>query len=397
MRQNSSKVDIALVVFSAIWLLVILRLGVWRATVTPSHGVLSYTFNGWSEFPATHHGFLAQYNPDDFYQKRAYTSYTYPFVFFNFAFLAPFHFLFKVPYEIAANFLPYLYVICLTALLIFTRRHGLRATGQTHSPLRWLVAFVAIGIVVTGPLPWVAELKYNRDNFHILAAAAFCYLSTFVFRDEVPKKPLLFVGVFLALWSPIYVPAWILAALFLKKTLVLEREWIFPVVGVSALAWLDLMLPRYVCRWANLTSVSSAFLYRSGLDGSIKYTTGIYQAVFEPFDPRHWPTMFYVFITVSVALALRVLLGREYRTLQQAFFLVIPYCTLAILLPQFTSIHPYLTDPALAVPATFAISFWFLDEKFFQMLNPERCVVWALTAALILMTNLLTISQNLNR
>ena len=381
----------------AIWLLVLLKLGLWHITVRPDGGVLSYTFNGWAEYSAARHHYLGQYNPDDFAQGRAYTTYTYPFLFFNFLFLAPLHFLLKLPYDVAQNSLPYFYVFCLTYLLILTRRDQLLAIIGGKCPFRWMLAFIAIGIMVTDPLPWISSLHYNRDNFHILAAGAFCYLSTWVFRDEVPKRPLLIVGIFLALWSPIYIPAWILASLFFDRTLRLERKWIIQVVGISALAWFNLRLPLYVCQWARLTSVSSDFLYRSGLDGSTKYMTSIYQAVFSPFDPRQWPTAFYLLVTVILGMAFQFLFRKSYRPLQQAIFLLIPYSTIAILFPQFTSIHPYFTDLLLVIPAIFLISFWCLQRELWETLMGKTYVAWLLIACLALMTNLLTVAQNLRR
>lgn len=391
------KLLIALTLTGAIWLLVLLKLGLWHVTLRPDGGVLSYTFNGWAEYPASRHLFLGQYNPDDFAQGRAYTTYTYPFLFFNFLILTPLHFLLKLPYEVAQNFLPFFYVLCLAGLFILTRRDQLLSIVERQCPFRWLLAFITIGIVVTDPLPWVSSLNYNQDNFHILAAGAFCYLSTWVFRDEVPKRPLLLTGVFLALWSPIYLPAWILASLFFNRPLKLERKWLLQVGGISALALLNLRLPLYVCRWAKLTSVSSDLLYRSGLDGSTQYMTSIYQAIFSPFDQRRWATAFYLLVVIFLGVAFQSLFRKQYRPLQQALFLLIPYSTMAILFPQFTSIHPYFTDLMLVIPAIFLISFWCLQREFWENLTGRIYVMWLLVAGLTLMTNLLTVAQNFRR
>jgi hypothetical protein len=394
------KVFIALVVTGAVWLLVLFILGLWRATLIPVEGILSYTFNGWASYPATRHLFLAQYEPNYFATGRAYTSHPYPVLFFLFLFLAPFHFLLKLPYEIAHNFLPYLFVLCLTSLLILTRKSELLMILQEKSPFRWLLAFIAIGIVITDPLPWVASLNFDRDNLYILTAGAFCYLSTWVFRDEVPKKPLLIVGIFIALWMPIFIPAWILASLFFNRALIMERKWLFQVVGVTALGGFNLILPKLICPLFGVAPTGSGFRYRSGLDGSKRYMTSIYQAVVSPHEPRHWPVAFYIVITLLLGVGFHYFLkkrGKQYRPLQQAFFLLIPYAMIVILFPQLTSIHPYLTDPLLVVPATFLISFWFLQKEFWENLTGKTYVAWLLVASLILMTNLLTVAQNLRR
>ncbi len=341
------------IIIGAAWLFVLLKLGLWHSTWKPSEGVLSYTFNGWADFPVSRHLFLAQYEPGYFARGAAYTSYSYPFLFFNFLFLAPFHFLLKLPYEVAQNFLPYFYVLCLALLLIVTAKEQLLELLGEKSPLLWVLAFASIGILVTCPVPWVALLIYNRDNFHVLAAGAFCYLSTSVFYDDarIPKKPFLVVGVFLALWSPLYIPAWILAFLFINRAIDVERTWILKVAGVSALGALNYVAPKFICVLARVHPSGSGFVYRSGLDGSTKYMTDIYHAVLFPNDPRHWPFGFYFLLTLIVGVIFHYLLkGRShYRPLRQAFFLLIPYCTIAIFLPQFTSIHPYLADQLLVI------------------------------------------------
>lgn len=240
----------------------------------------------------------------------------------------------------------------------------------------------------------MTSLSYARDNFHVLAAGSFCYLSTWVFYDKVPKKSLLLVGIFLALWSPIYIPAWILAGLFFNRHLILERKRVLQVMGVSALAWLNIQLPTYVCNLAKVPCPRSGFSYRSGLDGSGQYMTSIYQAIFLPHE-RYWPTAFYFLVTVFLGIGFHYLFQKQkqFRPLQQAFFLLIPYSTIAILFPQFTSIHPYFADLLLVIPATFLISFWFLQREFWENLTGRTYVAWILIAGLILMTNLLTVAQ----
>lgn len=45
------KVSIVLVLMSAAWLGILLRLGLGRATTTPAEGILSRTFDGWATYP----------------------------------------------------------------------------------------------------------------------------------------------------------------------------------------------------------------------------------------------------------------------------------------------------------------------------------------------------------
>jgi hypothetical protein len=388
-----NRILIVLLLTLSVWMGLLLG-GLWRYTVTPEEGHLSRSFDGWSRLPVSRHLFLMEFEPGDFDQGRVYVSGTYIFVLSNFAYLAPFHFLLGLPYNVVHNFLPYFYVFCLTLLLVLTTRKHLLEIAETRNALLWLLVFISLGITITDPLPWVSSFNANRDNPFILTAGLFCYLSTWVFYDEVPKIELLIIGIFLALWSPMFVPAWILAGLFFQRSLVIERKWILHVALVSLLAVFGVVLPLLVARWAGLTPAGTGFLARSGLDGSREYMTSIFQAIFVPWDRRPWPTgSYFLLAAVSTIFFHYFFKGRSrYRPLSQALFLLIPYSTFAILLPQLTSIHPYLTDVLLFVPATFLLSFWFLQKPFWEALTGRTYVAWLLFADLILMTNLLTLS-----
>lgn len=389
-----AKLLFVVIFTGAIWMVLLLKLGVSAATKRPADGVLPNTFNGWMAYPVARSHFLAQYDGTEFSKRKAYTTYTLPFLLSTYLLVEPFHVIFKLPYNTAQNFIPYFYVICLSLLLVFVTRDHLFGLLEKKSVFHWLLAFLSIGIVVTDPLPWVTMLVYTRDCFHVLSIAAFCYLSTWVFNDRVPKIPLLAVGVFLALWSPIYIPAWILVGIFFNRTLLIQRRWILEVIGVCVLGFVSMELPSLMSRHAGFVPVASGFPFRSGLDGSTRYFTSIYQAVTAPIEPRHWSVLFYVVLTVVLAIILDYL-RRESHHLQQTVFMIIPYATIAVIFPQFTSIHPYFTDLLLVIPATFLVAYWFLQKEFWERLTGRSYVAWILATSLILMTNLLTVSQNL--
>ncbi len=387
------RILIVVLLSLAIWL-GLLAGGLWSYTVTPEAGHLSRSFNGWATYPASRHVFLMEFEPGDYSQGKVYISGTYAFVFTNFLYLAPFHFLLGVPYDVAHNFFPYFYVFGLILLLVLSTRKQLREISEQRNSLLWLLMFISLGITITDPLPWVSSFNANRDNPFILAAGLFCYLSTWVFYDEMPRTELFLVGIFLALWSPMFIPAWILAALFFQRSLVLERKGIVKIAAITALAAISAVIPSLIVRWAGLTTTGSGLLFRSGLDGSQEYMTSIFQAVLRPWAPRPWPTGSYFLLgLVSTIFFHYFFKGRSrFRSLSQAFFLLIPYATFAILLPQLTSIHPYLTDVLLFVPVTFLLSFWFLQKPFWEALRGNTYVAWLLFAGLVLMTNLLTLA-----
>jgi hypothetical protein len=83
--------------------------------------------------------------------------------------------------------------------------------------------------------------------------------------------------------------------------------------------------------------------------------------------------------------------------LEQTAFLAIPYATIAILLPQYTSVHPYMTDLLIAVPGGFLAAYWLLHERFWNGLTAKTYAATLLCGAFIIMTNLLAIAQIFRR
>ena len=385
----------ALLAIALIWIAGISRLGVWRATLQPSDGVLSRTFDGWSTFPVSQHGFLGQYAGDEFAHGRAYRSYSYPFLFSMYAVIGPLHALRHLPFNLAHNVVVYLYAGCLVILLAGTARLRWPARGDPRFVPRLVVIGVAVGLVATTGLLWISLLRYNRDNVHVLAAAAFCYLSASVFDGREWHRPWWLSGLFLALWAPYYVVAWALAGIALNRALTFSRRWWTTLVSVAAVAALNVVLPVIVARLLGIVPGGSSLAYRSGLDGSTRYVTTIPTSVMWPVDPRHWPVMPYLVAAGIGALwfsrASRA--SAHARHAGQAAFLLIPYATIAIILPQFTSIHPYFTDLLIVVPATFLLAFWSLQDSFLTSLTGPSLAAWVLGAGAVIMTSLLAIAQ----
>ncbi len=151
--RSGMPVTLSVVLMAVIWLLILLHLGLWRASVRPAPGLLSYTFEGWEQFAPSRHAFMAQYDGTEFGRNIAYTSFGYPFLFAMFAVVAPLHVLFDVPYTLAHNIVPYVFVAALTLLLIVTARGDLLDARERPAPARSALIFLGVGILVTNSLP----------------------------------------------------------------------------------------------------------------------------------------------------------------------------------------------------------------------------------------------------
>jgi|JI10StandDraft_1071094.scaffolds.fasta_scaffold58913_3 hypothetical protein len=372
-----------------IWVLALGPIGLERAARHAEGGVLSYTFEAWERLPMSRHLFLAQYEPGEFEQNLAYNSYAYPFLLAQFAIAAPLRAA-GLPWDLAHNVLPFAYVgLMAFALFRVTRPQAPR----TLAGVATLVA--AAGLVATTPAAWVSLLRYNRDNFHLPVAILFCALSTLVYRGSSPSPAIWRAGIVIALFCPVYAPAWLLAVVFLSDSLPSSREVAKRCAAVGVLAAVSFVLPLIACKVGDLAPVGSSYFYRSGLDGSTKYLSSIPQAVLWPIVNRRWPVALPLILMGLAAIGVSVQGGMEAarRVRRQVLFCLIPYASKAVLFPQFVSIHPYMADMLLLIPAAFLPAFWLLETKPLAEATGETRALWITGTALAIMSNALTIAQ----
>jgi hypothetical protein len=406
-RRRSHAIAI-LVLASLVWLLVVLKLGAWPWTRSPAAGVLSYTFEGWQQWPLAHHGFLGQYEPTDFARGRGYASYTFGFLFAMYALVSPLHHLFGLPFTLAHNALPYLHVAALLAVFGGVTRTELAGLVARMGALGIGCVFLVVGLLVTTPAVWSAMLLFNRDNLHVLVAIIFCWLSLDLFRESRHEGRFLAAGIVIGLYAPMYFPAWFLGRLCLDARGAVDRRFLAHGLGVGVLSLVSVALPHLVGRLVEVQPVSSGVLFRSGLDGSRAWLHDIIQAVFWPppavYQPYQRTSLAVHLGAVALAVALLPAGGEarsgagarttvRRRMLAQAAFLAIPYLTMAILLPQHTAIHPYFIDGLLLIASSFLLGFWSLQEELWPPASGWRLCFWTLGVGFVLMTDLLHLAQ----
>ena len=394
----------SVVVAATLWLGLIAKLGAWRWMRTAAPGVLSYTFDGWREWPIAAHMLLGQHTPTAFAEGLAYRSYTYPYLLAMYAVVAPIHALLGVPYSVAHNVLPLLHVVLFVGLFAWLARAHLAALVGSGHPVDLVCLFLLIGLIVVTPAAWSCMLLFNRDNLHFAIALVFCWLSVDLTRDPPNRARFLAGGVFVALYAPIYFPAWMLGRLCLDRQPARVWSTVRDGLVVGALSAVSWLLPWSIGRLAGVKTVGSGYLYRSGLNGSREWLHDLWQAMLWP--P---PSAFVPYQRVSVAthlLAVVVALvwlpgpadapapdSTRRARLRQAAFLTLPYLSIAILLPQFTAIHPYFTDVLLLVPSAFVLCWWSVEAAGQRAWSGMTVAFWALGAMVLLMTDLLHIAQ----
>ncbi len=401
----SATVAVAALTLAALpWIVLVLRLGAWRISRTPGTGVFAYTFDGWHQWPATAHLFLGQYQPTDFARGIGYASYPYPYLLTAYAIVAPIHFVLRVPFGMAQNVLPYVYVGLFLVLVGVVARVHIGALLETLSPARIICLILAAGFVATTPAAWSATLLFGGDNVHVGVALVFCALSM-ARADGVRWRAYFFgAGMLLALYAPLYGPAWLLARLTGERGEPAGRPLVRDALGVGALSLLSAQLPTWVARLGEIRPVRSSYAYRSGLDGARDWLRDLPQAILWPpadaYAPYQRISLAVHLAAVAVALfalprladpARRTAIGRRIRG--EAGFLAIPYLSMAILFPQATSIHPYYMDVLLLVPSGFLLALWTLRAETRPSGSGPALTGWILLAAFVLMTDLLHLAQ----
>ncbi|MBV9079838.1 MAG: hypothetical protein JO102_01825 [Elusimicrobia bacterium] len=374
------------IVASAFWLAVVWRLGAGRLASIPRPGKLPFTFAWWEAVPVAKHLLLGQANAGDYLAGRAYASYTPLFFLIMYALMAPWKHIAGIPYDVVHNFVVFYFIAAFGGLLLFWNRHrmpGLRGPGRFRDAG---VLFALAGVVVTHPPIWLGLLGFNPDNFYLFVTLVFCHLLLGGGIAHFAEW-----GAFVALVVPLHAPAWALIGAAQRI-----RGWARTAAAVLALAAFSYFLPAAIVRLAGYKSLSSGFLFRSGLDGNTSYLSNLFQAFARPLVPAERMWFFSLYILAPIAVGgwvarLDSEAGRAYFRL--AFSLSIPYACVLILFPQAVSIHPYLMDPLLTVPATALLFRGVLEPAVLESLDGPRLAYAILAAGFMIMTNLLSLAQ----
>ncbi|MBV9079839.1 MAG: hypothetical protein JO102_01830, partial [Elusimicrobia bacterium] len=369
------------------WFGIVLFLGATRMFYAPAPGVFPNTFLWWEAVPLSRHLFLGKSLQTGVFSGVVYTSYPAALLIASYAVLAPVKHVFGLSYELAQNVVAPLLAGTFTAAVFFWNRGRIKDLS-TEPPLRrWSLMGAATGLAAAHAPLWITLLGFNRDNFHIPASLVFCQLVVSEMRGYAGW------GFVLALFAPTHVPAWALIGLGGRA-----KRWARSVVIVGTVAALSFFLPKWLAAAAGYRSTPSHFLFRTGLDGSTLYMTSILQAAWHP--SREVDRLWLVWLYPAAALVPAFVLARSpshrargFGYFRDAALLVIPYLCTVIMFPQFTSIHPYLTDPLLTCPATALLIRSSLDSEIVRSMEGPVGVAWTLGAAALLMTNLVSLSQ----
>ena len=284
---------------------------------------------------------------------------------------------------------------------------------------RWVVAplgvrayvslFLALGVFLTEYHFWISFYTTNLDDVFPLIVFLLAILAASAApRPERANSRLLIgsavlFGAFGWVYTPLAIVAlWCYYGRFRPGADAFgqNRALIKASVACGITGAVAMLVPRILVALKGYASASSPFLFRSGLDGDTRYFHDMAQAVMRPFygGARTWWTMLFpAFVPVLAWLTWGTAgaASARRRLARSLLFLTCPYWFSLAVFPQSVSIHPYLYDQLLFLPAAFIGAVWALSPGVQRRVRGPAMLALLLIFAALLMTNLIAIAQGL--
>jgi hypothetical protein len=412
-RQRDGRSTVPLVLFimwtSVLWFIVIWDLGVGRIVTTVDRSAelgdrLTMFFRTWESHPASQHLFLAWRNPANFADKIAYSNHGHPYLFVMYGLVKVFQAAGGVELYVASNLTPFVYMSVLVAALgVLLTRDGMIA--DIRDVKRLVALFLAVGLVVTQWRFWADLYRFNSDDVFPVVAGLLMMLMAMM-RPPIRKRAGIALAAGLAALSPGNAPVVLLALACIYgqgagnvRGVVVENRVLFQIGAIAAAAaGLSYELPRLLIAWRGYGDVAASVMFRSGLDGDVRYFTSISQAFAAPCCGGGRPLanlLLPAFVPLAVCgLAIACSDRRLAATLgSRAIFLAAPYVFSLVVFPQAVSIHPYLYDHLILGPAIVLGSWGMLSEPIQRYARGSGLLAFLLAAAGLLMSNLISLAQ----
>jgi hypothetical protein len=400
---------------AAFWLALVCDLGVTGFVVGTDRTVyqscqsdaFSTIFHVWETAPVRDHLFLGWKSVESFQQGTPYANHVHPYLLTMYGWSRAVRAATGLPQYVASNTIPFFYLAALVAAVTtLLARLGLLRRRSTVLGLTTL--FLGYGLIVTGWRFWNDLFRYNTDNPYPLLAAAFILVYAWMLDPVRPVAAAASAAVFVAL-SPTHAPMAVVAVLVLfsqgaptLKEFVRRNRVPLVVSATAVLVGAAVYLPPWLLSvWRGYAPVGSSVMFRSGLDGDTQYFSNMVQSVVAPCPRaccwgRSWVDLVYPALLPLLVLGpLARRAAPPVRLGHLLLFLCTPYLLNVILFPQSVSIHPYLYDHFLLIPAIVTGVVAMLTAQVEGRLRGVALLGFLLFCGWILMSNLVGIAQAL--
>jgi len=388
------------------WLMIVWDVGVGRIVLgNLREDRLLLTFRLWETQPASEHLFLAWLTRDDFGRHAVYTNHLHPYLFFMYGVSKAVQMITGWPLSVGKNATPF--VVSAVGVAAFAAlAHRIARRSDRHWTF-YATMFVALGFFVTEAHYWTYIYTTNIDSVFPL----WIYCAAILWAAAEPRvtdrnaRLIVAASILFAAFGWLYTPL-VMAALWCcfgpsaRRTIASAPNRIL--IRASAAAVLVCIvvyaLPRMLALWKGYSFSDSSFLFRSGLDGDTAYFHNLVQAVFRPYwgPARSWSDILFpafVPLLVSGTVAMRDGRAQRVRMLSGIVFLFSLYVFSLALFPQAVSVHVYLYDQLLFLPAALIGAVWSLSPPVQRRLRGPYAFAAALLGILLVMSQLIAIAQ----
>jgi hypothetical protein len=406
---------------SVLWLTVVLDLGVGNIAMRANRTAtgpcrvdwLSTMVSIWESNPASQHLFLAWRGVSAFADRIVYENHVHPYLLAMYGWIAAMRTFAGVPTYVASNSIAILITAFVTgALVVLLAQTGL--VGRSRGATGCLALFVAIGFVMTTWRLWDDFYRFNTDNPYPLIAALFVVVYAFLLTPAM-RGASVAVSMLLAALSPIHVPMLALAVACLfgrpgrtPREFIDNNQLILQICAWSTLvAVLVMAVPWTLVAWKGYQGQASTFLYRSGLDGDTSYFRNIALAVWSACpanccgSPRPATNLLFpAFLPLGVfcwPISRSDESNRFGGLGRLTLFVATPYLVSLVFFAQSVSVHPYLYDHLLIVPAVIIGAALMTTDWVRSRLHGPGLLGFLLFGAALIMSNLIAIAQGLAR
>ena len=393
--KNNKLFVLAYIITSLVSILLANQLGFQRMVndqKSTCERLRNVTFPIWENNNPSAHGFLTFLQKEDFNEKKAYSNHSTAYLFFMYGLYKIESLSERMPMRQTA---PIIAVLLFSASLLWILS---QITVQKISFAHGLVALMCLMFIVTGPGLWVPAARFNVDNPFLLQLPLLLLASLAVAQKDVArlqKWTILSAYILLCPMNAALIAVFIIAYSIRAEGINIKylKDAGFILVG-SIVVYLQ---PIIVSKLIGFTTTNSTWLFRSGLDGDMRYYGNLISAIAQPFYNR---PLYVIFIVLLIAAVQMLIIKFKSRSIQKAneskiyfnlFYgcLVAPYLLSCLFWPQAISIHPYLYDYLLIGPA---MVFIFVNITRFRVVS-EPAIAWLFIFAFLTSFNLQKIAQ----
>jgi hypothetical protein len=350
-----------------------------------------FTFSIWHQYSWTKHGFLSFLAADSYAKGEAYANEPLLYLW-----------LMRALYQIQLVF-PKLTMRTSGAALSMSASLAAigyvipRATWQTLNLRQAVLMLLAFGYFLTLPTFWIAVGKFNVDNGFVLIFPVLLVTSHLVARYGPYGARFWTAAALMCLLMPVAVALFAvllaLHALFRQRA---DVRMLRSAVVMAVAAVAVYLQPVVVMKLLGFSSLDSTWLFRSGLDGDMRFYGNFVDSVLAPQFNR--PA--YFILVPAALLILQLWYRRKFGTdpgstavsgspdpLMPYLFSV--YVLTLLFWPQAVSIHPYLYDAILVGP----LAAWAVLNFAMPGIYQRHFFFWLFVLLFLVMFNLTKIAQ----